>query len=216
MRGWRERNCMMKHLLVLRSSANGSVSVSNGLIDRFLEEIAERGGAYTVVDRDLDAEPIPHICSAGLAGIGRPAPEMEAAKPVRALSDRLIGELKDADLILIGAPMYNFGIASTLKSWFDHVLRAGETFQYSEAGAQGLLKGKRAILFVARAGAYSDPPAAAMDYQLPYLKALLAFIGITDVDTIMAEGLAFGEEMANAAIANAMAKASELASALTD
>lgn len=204
----------MSNLLVVRSSANGANSVSNKLIDAFLGAARSANPALQVTDRDLDADPVPHVRSATLAGIGRPAPETDAAKPTRDLSDALIGEAQAADLIVIGAPMYNFSIPSTLKSWFDHVLRAGATFQYTAEGPEGLLKGKRAVIIASRAGAYSDSAAAAMDHQLGYLRLLLGFIGITDVDVVLAEGLAFGEDAAIAAIGAATAELEQKAGAL--
>lgn len=204
----------MSHLLVVRSSANGANSVSNKLIDAFLGAARSTNPALQVTDRDLDADPVPHVRSATLAGIGRPAPETEAAQPTRELSDRLIGEMQAADLIVIGAPMYNFSIPSTLKSWLDHVLRAGATFQYTAEGPEGLLKGKRAVIVASRAGAYSEGAAAAMDHQLGYLRLLLGFIGITDVDVVLAEGLAFGEDAALAAIGAATAELEQKAGAL--
>ncbi len=96
-----------------------------------------------------------------------------------ALSDTLIAELQSADILVIGAPMYNFGIASTLKAWFDHVLRAGITFRYGESGPEGLLKGKRAIVIESRGGLYSEGPAQVMDAQEPHLRGMLRFMGIT-------------------------------------
>lgn len=204
----------MSNLLVVRSSANGANSVSNKLIDAFLGAARSANPALQVTDRDLDADPVPHVRSVTLAGIGRPAPETDAAKPTRDLSDALIGEAQAADLIVIGAPMYNFSIPSTLKSWFDHVLRAGATFQYTAEGPEGLLKGKRAVIIASRAGAYSDSAAAAMDHQLGYLRLLLGFIGITDVDVVLAEGLAFGEDAAIAAIGAATAELEQKAGAL--
>ncbi|MDO9490030.1 MAG: NAD(P)H-dependent oxidoreductase, partial [Sphingomonadaceae bacterium] len=103
-------------------------------------------------------------------------------------------------LIVIGAPMYNFGIASTLKSWFDHILRAGETFRYTEAGPEGLLTGKRAVIVETRGGLYSEGPAAAMDSQEPHLRTMLGFAGITDVEFVRVERLAFGPEAGAAAV----------------
>jgi FMN-dependent NADH-azoreductase len=107
----------------------------------------------------------------------------------------LVAELEAADTVVIGAPMYNFGIASTLKSWFDYVLRAGVTFRYGESGPEGLLKGKRAIVILSRGGLYSEGPAQTMDSQEPHLRTLLGFIGITDVTFVRAEKLAFGPEV---------------------
>ncbi|MGE4431647.1 MAG: FMN-dependent NADH-azoreductase [Sphingobium sp.] len=204
----------MSNLLVIRSSANGANSVSNKLIDAFLGAARSANPALAVTDRDLDADPVPHVRSSTLAGIGRPAPETEAARPTRELSDRLIGEMQAADLIVIGAPMYNFSIPSTLKSWLDHVLRAGATFQYTAEGPEGLLKGKRVVIIASRAGAYSEGAGAAMDHQISYLRLLLGFIGITNVDVVLAEGLAFGEDAALAAIGAATAELEQKAGAL--
>src|SRR5262249_37703236 len=102
--------------------------------------------------------------------------------------------LKGADVVVIGAPMYNFGIPSTLKAWFDHVLRAGITFRYTQNGPEGLVTGKRALVVVTRGGLYSEGPAQAMDSQEPHLRTLLGFIGITAVAFVRAEKLAFGDE----------------------
>ena len=204
----------MTDLLVIRSSANGANSVSNKLIDAFLSAAKAANPDLGVTERDLDADPVPHVRSATLAGIGRPAPETEAAQPTRALSDALIGEVRAADMLIIGAPMYNFSIPSTLKSWFDHVLRAGATFQYGADGPEGLLKGRRALIVASRAGAYSEGAAAASDHQISYLRLLLGFVGITDVDVVLAEGLAFGEEAAAAAIGKATAELEAKAGAL--
>ncbi|MEI2735652.1 MAG: NAD(P)H-dependent oxidoreductase [Rhodoblastus sp.] len=121
----------------------------------------------------------------------------------RELSDALVAELQAADTIVIGAPMYNFGIASTLKAWFDYVLRAGVTFRYTEAGPEGLLKGKRAIVVASRGGLYSEGPAKSFDSQEPHLRTLLGFIGITDVEFVRVERLAFGPEAREQSIADA-------------
>ncbi|WP_263641762.1 FMN-dependent NADH-azoreductase [Hypericibacter adhaerens] len=132
-------------------------------------------------------------------------PANAAQKATQALSDELIAELKAADTIIIGAPMYNFGIASTLKAWFDHVLRAGVTFRYTETGPVGLVTGKRAIVIETRGGLYSEGPAQPFDSQEPHLRTLLGFIGITDVTFVRAEKLAFGPELREQAIGNAQA-----------
>jgi FMN-dependent NADH-azoreductase len=124
----------------------------------------------------------------------------------RALSDELIAELRAADTIVIGAPMYNFGIPTGLRAWFDYVLRAGETFSYSESGPQGLLAGKRAIVVETRGGHYSEGPARAFDFQEPYLRQLLSFIGITDIVFVHVEKIAFGAEVREAALTTAKAK----------
>jgi FMN-dependent NADH-azoreductase len=138
-------------------------------------------------------------------------PTTAAEQRARSLSDELIGELRDADTIVIGAPMYNFGVTTGLRAWFDHVLRAGETFSYSEAGPKGLLGGKRVIVIESRGGLYSEGPASAVDFQEPYLRHLLGFIGITDVTFVHAEKIGYGPEARAAALAGAKARLAELA-----
>ena len=156
---------------------------------------------------------MPHLTEATLAGVrGEPATDAEHA--ARALSDALIAELRAADTIVIGAPMYNFSVATGLRSWFDHVLRAGETFSYSEAGPKGLLGGKRVIVIESRGGLYSEGPAQAIDFQEPYLRHLLGFIGLTDVTFVRAEKIGYGPEARAAAIAAATASLKATAGAL--
>jgi FMN-dependent NADH-azoreductase len=190
------------NILVVSSSANGAASISNGLVGRFVDSVREHNPAANVVLRDVGANPLPHLTSATVAAIkGEPATpaELEA----RDLSDALVGELQQADLILIASPMYNFGMTSTLKAWFDHVLRAGVTFQYGENGPEGLLKGKKAVVIVSRGGFYSEGPAAAMDGQEPHIRTMLGFVGLDDVTFIRAEKLAFGPDVAGAVIEEA-------------
>ncbi|KAG5726724.1 hypothetical protein E4T56_gene120, partial [Termitomyces sp. T112] len=126
------RRIPMANVLVIRSAATGEASVSNKLIDAYLASNPEA----KVVERDLDANPVPHVDSASLAGIGRQAPEGEQFAAARALQDEIIGEVLGADVIVIGLPVYNFGMPSTLKAWFDYVARAGTTFQYTAEGPE--------------------------------------------------------------------------------
>ncbi len=195
----------MTKILVLRTAATGEASVSNKLIDAYLAAHPDA----TVVERDLDKNPVPHVTSASLAGIGRQAPEGADFAATRALQDELIAEVFDADLLLIGLPLYNFGMPSTLKSWFDYLARAGTTFQYTANGPEGLVKNTRAILAQARAGKYDDT--AGFPFAVAHTKALLGFVGVTDVTVITAEGLAFGPEAAAAAVADATAAMAALA-----
>lgn len=194
----------MTKILVVRSAATGEASVSNRLIDAYLAAHP----AAVVVERDLDREPPPHVTSASLAGIGREAPEGARFAEARALQDTLIAEVFDADVLLIGLPLYNFGMPSTLKSWFDYVARAGATFQYTAEGPEGLVKGKRAIIAHARAGKYDD--ASGFPYGLAQTRTLLGFIGVTDVEVVTAEGLAFGPDAATAAVSEATSRILEL------
>lgn len=190
----------MTSTLVIRSAATGAASATNALIDAYLAAHADT----SVVERDLDASPVPHVNSESLAGIGRDAPEGDEFAETRKLQDELIGEVFDADVIVIGLPLYNFGMPSTLKAWFDYIARAGTTFQYMQSGPEGLVKGKRAVILHARGGKYEDE--SGFPFGLAHTKALLSFIGITDVEVVTAEGLAFGPEAAETAMAEAKAQ----------
>lgn len=184
----------MSKVFVLTSSALGGASVSNQVVQDTLTRLQARDPALKVTKRDLGANPVPHLNSNSATALRGDAAANEAQAAARALSDTLIGELKAADTIVIGAPMYNFGIPSTLKAWFDYVLRAGITFRYTETGPVGLLEGKRAIVIESRGGYYSDGAAKSLDSQEPHLKTLLGFMGIKDLTFIRAEKLAFGPE----------------------
>jgi FMN-dependent NADH-azoreductase len=192
----------MNKILIVTSSANGAASVSSRLAESHAAQLAAAHPGVTIVRRDVGAEPVPHLTSATVAAI-KGTPESDAEIEARALSDALVTELADADLVVIASPMYNFGMSSTLKAWFDHVLRAGVTFRYGENGPEGLLAGKKAVLIQSRGGLYSEGPAAAMDGQEPHIRNMLGFIGITDVTIVRAEKLAFGPEAAEASIAAA-------------
>jgi FMN-dependent NADH-azoreductase len=183
----------MSNVLVVTSSALGDASVSNQLVEKAVAELRSQDPAVSITRRDVGADPIPHL-TFDSAVVLRAEPANQAQAEARALSDDLIAEVKAADVIVIGAPMYNFGITSTLKAWFDRVLRAGVTFRYSEAGPEGLLKGKRAIVVVTRGGFYSEGPAQPLDSQEPHLRTMLGFVGISDVTFVRAEKLAFGPE----------------------
>ena len=198
------------NILVISSSANGDASVSGSLAARFVDSLRAIHPEAQVVLRDVGANPLPHLTAETVAAIkGEPRTVAELA--ARRLSDALIAELKQADLVVVASPMYNFGMSSTLKAWFDHVLRAGVTFRYTENGPEGLLKGRKTVVIESRAGFYSGGAAAAMDGQEPHLRILLGFIGLDDVTYVRAEKLAFGPDAAQAAIDEAAAKLGSLA-----
>lgn len=201
----------MSNLLVVNSSALAGNSVSKQLVQDTVAHLRAQNPALKVVERDVGTNPIPHLTTDSTPVIRGAEPANEAQKAALALSNTLIEELKAADTILIGAPMYNFGISSTLKAWFDYVLRAGITFRYTEAGPEGLLKGKRAIVVLSRAGLYSEGPAQSMDSQEPHLRTLLGFMGVTDVTFIRAEKLAFGPEAREQSISAAQAELKKVA-----
>jgi len=148
-----------------------------------------------VVHRDLAAAPLPHLDGATIGAFFTPAEaRSDEQRGLIAASEQVIAELRAADTIVLGVPMHNFGIPSTLKAWIDHAARAGETFQYTENGPVGLLEGKKVYVLSAHGGDYSEgSPAAAMDFVTPYLKAVLGFLGLTDVDFVAAHGVAMGE-----------------------
>jgi len=200
----------MTTILAIKSSANGERSASNKLIEDLVELLRSAKDDLTLIERDLDAVPIEHVTSQTLAGIGRSASITDETAVAQRLSDTLIAELKSADVVLIGAPMYNFGIASTLKTWFDYVIRAGHTFQYSASGPQGLVQSKPVVVFETRGGAYSENPTQSADCQEPHLRLMLGLMGLRDVDFLRVEGLALGEGPAK--IAEGGRKAADLAS----
>ena len=205
----------MNNVLVITSSALGESSVSGRLASEYKALLRTANPDVSIVHRDIGAETIPHL-TAETVGAIRGSADTEAQRGALALSDTLIGELKAADLIVIASPMYNFGISSTLKAWFDHVLRAGVTFRYTETGPEGLLPGKKALVIQSRGGFYSEGPAAALNNQEPHLRAMLGFMGIEDITFVRAEKLAMGPDAAEASVATAIAElashtASELA-----
>lgn len=196
----------MTKALIINSSALGEASVSNKLSRQLADHLKTADPSLEINIRDIGSDPIPHLTVATVGAI-RGVAENDEARRTLALSDRLIDEVREVDLLVIGSPMYNFGISSTLKTWFDHVLRAGVTFRYNAEGvAEGLMTGKKAVVIESRAGFYSEGPASAMDSQEPHLRTLLGFMGITDVVFVRAEKLAFGPEAAAAAIEAAVAE----------
>jgi len=199
----------MSQVLVLNSSLSGEASVSRLLVAETLALLVARDPGAKVVTRDLAQTEIPHLNPLAVAGVRATATTVAETR-ARDLSDELIGELRAADTIIIGAPMYNFSIPTTLRTWFDHVLRAGETFSYSEAGPKGLLEGKRVIVVESRGGLYSEGPAQAIDFQEPYLRQLLGFIGLTDVTFVHAEKIGFGPDAREAAITAAKTELAEI------
>jgi FMN-dependent NADH-azoreductase len=202
----------MSSLLVINSSAAHEGSVSRTLVEETVSQLLRTDPFAEVVRRDLGTTPVPHLSVDTLAGV-RGVPSTQAEQRARALSNELIAELRAADTIVIGAPMYNFGVTTSLRSWFDHVLRAGETFSYSEAGPKGLLAGKRVIVIESRGGLYSEGPAQAVDFQEPYLRHLLGFIGITDVSFVRAEKIGYGPEARSASLEQARTQIATLAGA---
>jgi FMN-dependent NADH-azoreductase len=179
-------------LLHIDSSITGQASASRHLTSQIVERFRQAGAS--VVHRDLEAAPLPHLDSKMIAGA---APE-EAAR-----NQAVLEEFLAADVIVIGAPMYNFGISSQLKAWIDRIAVAGKTFRYGANGPEGLAGGRRVVIASTRGGVYDGNEA--MDFQESYLRGVLGFIGITDIEIVRAEGIAYGPEQREAALAGAVA-----------
>jgi FMN-dependent NADH-azoreductase len=204
----------VSQILLVASSPRGPMSYSSKVARSLTGELAAAHPGARIVVRDLTDQPLPHIGPDFVTGIATPAVNRTAAqKAAVALSDEIIAEVYAADIIVIASAMINFGLSSTLKTWFDYLLRAGATFKYSEKGVEGLVTGKKAYLVQARGGIYSEGAMKGADFQEPYLRQLLAFIGITDVETLIVEGVAFGPEAAEKALASALAQVSALSAA---
>ena len=191
----------MTTILHIASSSNIASSFSRQIGNLTLEKLKQIYSNATIIERDLIKTSIPHISPELLGAMFAGKDDAEELK----LSNQLIDEVFASNIILIEAPMYNFGIPSVLKAWIDHILRAKKTFQYGESGPEGLVKGKKAILVVSRGGVYSEGAYKIMDHQEPYLRAVLGFIGISDIETIHIEGVAMGQEK----IAEALEKAKQ-------
>ncbi|WMN60141.1 NAD(P)H-dependent oxidoreductase [Pseudoalteromonas xiamenensis] len=185
----------MKKILAIKSSINGANSISNKLID---EVLSLNDNSNTTV-RDLGASPLPHLSQhemgAWMAAVDQITPEQ---RELKAISDEVVEEVKAADIILIGLPMYNFAVPSNFKSWIDRLARAGVTFNYTENGPVGLLDDKPVYVIATRGGKYHGTP---MDSQTQFIKDVFAFVGLKNVNFVYVEGLAMGE--ADIAIANA-------------
>ena len=201
----------MKNILLIQSSPRGSASLSQKVAQSVVDDLQARYPGGKVVARDLAQNPPPHVGLDFIAGSYAP-PEKRTREQAKAIavSDVLIDELLAADVVVIGAPMHNFGPPSTLKAWIDHIARAGRTFSYGANGPEGLIKGKRAILVLARGGVYSNGPAKSFDFQEPYLRTVLGFIGITDVSIVHVEGVGSSAIGPDKAVAAATAQSKEI------
>ncbi len=198
----------MKTLLVIRSSIHSESGQSSRLANRFIARWRAAHPAGKVMVRDLAQEPVPHLDADRFgAFIAKPETRTPQQQAIVADSDVLIAELRSADAVVLAVPMYNFGIPSTLKAYFDHIARAGVTFRYTETGPVGLLTGKQAYVFATRGGLYAGTP---RDSQTPYLRSFLAFVGIDDVRFIYAEGLAVSAESREQALSRSHADIDEL------
>jgi FMN-dependent NADH-azoreductase len=199
----------MATLLQINASLNNDNGQSSQLANQFIAAFHKRRPEAKIVVRDVaSAEPVPHLDAERFgAFITKPEERTAAQRSVVVYSDILINELKQADVIVLGLPMYNFGVPSQLKAYFDHVARAGVTFKYTEKGPVGQLTGKKVYVFAARGGLYAGTP---MDTQTSYVRDFLRFLGMTDVEFVYAEGLAISPTSKQAGLAKAVAEIERL------
>ncbi|GAC1626622.1 MAG: NAD(P)H-dependent oxidoreductase [Nevskia sp.] len=199
----------MTTLLQINTSLFADHGQSSQLAERFVAAWKTRHPDAAILRRDVATDAVPHLDARRFSAFTTPAAERNAEQTaVIAYSDTLIDELKRADVIVLGLPMYNFGVPSQLKSYFDHIARAGVTFRYTASGPEGLLTGKKAYVFAARGGLYAG---TALDTQTNYVRDFLRFIGIAEVEFVYAEGLAIGPEQKTAALAKAGEAIAQLA-----
>ncbi len=197
-------------LLQIKASISQDEGQSSRLANQFVASYRSSHPDARVIVREVaSADPVPHLNGERFgAFITKPEARSAAQHSVVAYSDALIEELRRADVIVLGLPMYNFGVPSQLKAYFDHIARAGVTFQYTPTGPMGLLTGKKVYVFAARGGLYVGTP---LDTQSAYVRDFLAFLGMTDVQFVYAEGLAVSPESREAGLAKAAAEIAALA-----
>jgi FMN-dependent NADH-azoreductase len=189
------------NILQINSSARSEGSHSTKLANELVERLRSGRSDATLKVRDLSRTPHPALDEAALQALFTPAEQRTQAQAARvALDDELITEIQAADVVVLGVPMYNFGVSSQLKNWIDAISRARVTFQYTDKGAEGLLKNKKVYAVLTRGGLYRGTP---NDTQVPYLKAVLSFLGMSDVQFVYAEGLAMGPQAEQDAFASA-------------
>ena len=202
----------MQTLLQINASLFSGNGQSSQLANAFVAQWKSSNPGAKVLSRDVGSDPVPHLTAERFGAlIAKPEERTEFQQTIVDFSDGLVEELQQADVIVIGLPMYNFGIPSSLKAYFDHVARAGITFKYTEKGPVGLLSGKKVYVFAARGGIYAG---TALDTQTTYVRDFLRFIGITNVEFVYAEGLNMGEDSKQAALSKAQDAIRQLAEPL--
>jgi FMN-dependent NADH-azoreductase len=195
------------NILQINSSARADGSQSSRLASRIVERVQASlsdPSAATVTVRDLGRTPHPELNESALQALFTPESQRTPEQAARvALDDALIAELKAADVVVLGVPMYNFGVPAPLKNWIDAIARVKVTFQYTANGPEGLLQGKKVYIALTRGGQYRNTPS---DTQVPYLRTVLSFLGMTDIQFVYAEGLSMGPEAEEQALASARAQ----------
>ncbi len=200
---------MSLNLLHIDASINSAKGQSSQLARQFVDSYLSRHPDTRIAHRDLAIEGIPHLDADRFGAFLTPGEQRTPAQQaVVEYSDALIAELRTADVLVIGVPMYNFGVPSQLKAWFDHIARAGETFRYTANGPVGLLRDKKAYIFATRGGVYAGTP---LDTQSGYVRDFLRFIGIDKVEFVYAEGMALSADQKAAGLAQAASHIGRLA-----
>ena len=201
-----------KNVLIIKSSPALDASVSNEIADYLVEQLKGKNQSYQFTIRDLAKNPAPVYDNQILQAFYSPQDQLsEQQKQVAAPSLEYIQELKDADIIVFASPMHNFSVTTLLKSYIDQICRMGLTFNYSEAGPEGLIKGKQALIISSAGGDFQLPEQKHKDFQTPYLEHILSFIGIEDISVIPVQGVGLGQEIAQQAKENAKQKLQTLA-----
>ena len=189
------------NVLQINSSARSDASHSTRLASRLVERLRESAPQSKLTVRDLNAARHPVLDEVALGALFTPTAQRTPEQVARvALDDALITEIQAADVVVLGVPMYNFGVPAPLKNWIDAISRAGVTFRYTEKGPEGLLRGKKVYVALTRGGQYRNTPS---DTQVPYLKTVFTFLGMTEVQFVYAEGLAMGPDAERNAITSA-------------
>ena len=201
----------MAKILVLNSSAKRKGSISRQLVDEFVEQI---GSSHEIVWRDLAHDPVP-VLHDGIVDAIRTKPEelTPAQRAATALSETLIAELKAADFIVMGVPIYNWSIPAALKAWIDQITRIGQTFRYAAGGVEGMLGNKPTLVVLSRGGIYDSPERSAVDFQKPYLATIFKVIGL-EPTFVAAEGSLMGDDAFAPRLAAARKTIAEVAATL--
>ena len=201
----------MKNILLILGSPRDRASYSHQIGRRIVDHLKSRYPSAKVVVRNLAKEPLPDVSEAFVTGRVLTRDKRSVAEAdALALSDVMVAELMAADVLVLATPMHNFGVSASVKAWIDHIVRPGVTFSYSDKGPLGLVQGKKIILVLARGGVYAEGPMKQYDFQEPYLRAVLGFIGMTDVEVIRIEGVALGDDAARNAVTSAKTKAADI------
>jgi FMN-dependent NADH-azoreductase len=201
-------------LLHIDASILGDNSVSRRISAAVVERLRQTTPGLEIIHRDLGSEPLAHLSGQHLAAAQGSVPEAPALQQDLAAGQNALADFLAADIVVIGAPMYNFTIPSQLKAWIDRILVAGKTFRYSAQGVEGLAGDKRVIIAISRGNFYGPgAPAAAFEHVETYLRTVFSFIGVTNIEFIIAEGVQVGPEHREKAIAGALAATEALRAA---